>query len=624
MSTKLPYLGWLFHGLELASFALSVYYGYRAFIEFNQVFFFLSLSFLMVFLGVRMYFSTRRLRAPGGQGPSVDTHPYEAGKTTVLDLLSHLIFVFMFCASVVFLYDSVYYETLGYFIGLTGMFAVLLARFSFSGEAKLRKWRVVNLFESYLLGFYSLSSMFFVSFLPRWWDPYYHYSIIHSLLANGHLNVLATYFGFPLFYIYNAVVISSGLAVPFQLWYLVLGSAIEALLMFAFYFIVRRYVGEKASLISAVAVVMTTVFTSYVITPLAFATTLGLFSLSLLIAHRDNRAAVFLSVIVLGVGTLLFHPTGAILIAVGLLATLLVERVSAKTLLPGNRILILLYLAAVLTYLLYVAQSAFTLLVENFVSNSGYPYAHIAQLSAPYMPYYFIYYLPLVLPVVFVAFYLGQSLIEGSSRRGLFLAIYPAAFAALSLSQLVVGRGLAETALSGFVPVAGVLCLGAVFTRLSASRVLVLALVVLLSVGFFASVVAPGDNLYFGKSGFPLYVPMLGTSQQIAAKSLFAALPPSSSVASDGITSPWAYYGYTILDEWNLPLSSSTLSLSNYTAGTYLVYALSSFQRLGVNGNPDEVLVYVSNLTSTNDLVYSSGGVFGTMLLSAPASTAFE
>jgi hypothetical protein len=594
-------LGLLLKLIALLSLGLGGYFGYKAHESFHQVYFLLFMSFLMAGIGVSLYFVLGRYLDRGRDAL--------AGVSNLDDIL----FIFFMCLSFVFLNESVYYRDLGFFLSLAAAFFVLVRRCAFWSSKALESRRIVNVLEGYALGVYVILSPYYLNFVPRWWDIYYAYSVFHNALKAGGFNVIQTYHGFPLYYAFNSLLTLVGFGTSNDLMYIPVNCFVEATAMIAVYMLARKLLNERAAQIALLVTAMTTLYVLFILTALDFSLTLMFFVLYLVVARGSDMKSMLAGIGLIGISLLLYHPSGAITVDLSLMLLLFVELLFRRKL--TNVPLILAYTAISVSYTLYVAGSTFSFLLGGVTGSSTSPYANFGASPATAFTYYWIiYYLPLTIPLIFGAYFLAHVLLRKRDRLNLFFALFPVAFAFLSLAQLSTNLGLAETTLDGFIPVAVVFAIGASFDRLSRRRLIGILSVAVISLVFFTSLIAGGDNLYLGKPSATFEgSPAFGTTQQESALALFSAIPPQSIVYPDGITSTWAIGRLSLIGEFNIPLVlNDSLGLSSYERGSYLAYSttLQSLSRNAAGGH-ESLFANVTLASTSNDIIYSSGGVAG-------------
>lgn len=549
----------------------------------------------MAGIGIALYFVLR---------PYLDSAmEVVGGVSNIYDIL----FVFFMCLSFVFVYQSVYYLDLGFYLSLGAAFTVLITRCAFQSSEALERRRKVNVLEGYALGAYVILSPYLLNFVPRWWDIYYAYSLFHNALASGGFNIVQTYHGFPLYYSFNGLLTLVGLGIPNELMYLPVNGIVAATAMIAVYMLARKLLNERAAQVALLAIVTTTLYADYILTALEFSLALVFFVLYLMLARGFETKSVIVGIGLIGLSLLLYHPSGAIVVDFSLLLLLGLELFVRKKAL--GIFILLIYSTISITYTLFVAASSFSFLVTGVTVASTSPYSNISNTITPFTYYWIIYYLPLSIPLIFGAFFLSYVLLHKRSKSLLFLALFPIAFALLSVAQIATGLGLAETSLDGFIPIAIVFGIGATFDRLSRRRVTAILSIALISLMFFTALIVPSDNLYFGKNSFSFQVPSFGTAQQLSATTVFYDLPAGSNVHVDAITEDWALGALSVIGIATTPLNLSSLAAPSYDPGLYLVYSTTAFPRYSVGGDPSLVYANVSQTSRLNDIVYSSGEV---------------
>jgi hypothetical protein len=484
---------------------------------------------------------------------------------------------------------------------------VLLRRCVFWSLKALEARRAINILEGFALGGYILLSPYYLNFVPRWWDIYYAYSIFHNALISYGFNIVQTYHGFPLFYSFNSLLVLVAYGTANELLYLGADGLATAVVMIAMYMLVKRLLNERAAQITLLVAAGTVLYTAYILTGLDFSIVLSFFVLYLMVARGGDRRSILLGMGLIGLSTLLYHPTGAITVDLSLLLLLVLKLFMRQRVI--NASVILIYSAISITYTLYVAGASFEFLVGGVTSSSTNPYASFGSSTIQFSYYWFVNYLSFTIPFIFGAYFLAYALMQRREKTHLFLALFPLAFALVSLSQLLTGLGTAETTLDSFITIAVVFAVGASLDLLSKSRAPAILSLGLISLMFFTAVILPGDNLYFGKNTYPNQVPTFGTAQQGAATRILEALPSGSQTYVDSITSAWAIDSLGVIGT-NIPIVVRSLADYPYEQGSYLVYSATSFPRYSVGGNPTLVFMNVTLASRFNDILYSSGDVF--------------
>lgn len=577
-------------GAGLASLAGGLYFVNRLVYRFQPTYFLFSLAFILASIGVGLYFVSRRLL----KEPS-----YFAVPVWAYDVA----FTGFMCLALVELHSSVFYRSLGFFVSVTAAFMVLLGRAVISRADILQKRRAVNVVEGYVLIIFLFISPLYLNFTPRFWDSFYHFINTQGVASTGFINVVQTYQGFPAFYVFNAMLINAGIGSSYTFGYLLVDSVLESAGVLAVYLAGRGIGGEKAGLIAMLAAGATTFYTDFQLVPAWVSLALFFYGVYFLVARQNERGG-FLAFLLVATGLLLYHPIGALALA-ALLATIVGTYLISHRRIERQTLLIM-YLAISLTYLVFVAQSAFSALVQTYSST---PPGVTVSSTLSFQPYFFVFYAPLVTPILFGGFYISKVVIERLPRVHFVVAVLPIVAASAGLVQILAGIQLTESIVSSLLPLLLLIPVGLAISTLSASRLLSLLCVGIIGIVFLAAITSADGVPYFGRADFQSAGSSpYGTNQQIEAVTFFEKVPASANLSSDIVTGSWGNTKWSLegvpgLHPW------AAIDSANYVTGSYLIFSATPTPGAAYQGNPGIVVSKLQNLTYNGDVVYSSGSV---------------